>query len=454
MIEIFDLDGDGKVSCAEFLSLFFRMKRAHEKDVLYQERDKRQTKEREIAREHLLETQREEKVIENAIEPWKESDLKSAVGAIAEVAANWTHESGGPAGLSGFMGNGLDPIQFREQLWRTFDVVFTKAELSALLEAFDNDGDGTIDGPEFLSMFYRLQKKEKAHRIAQRRAKEIRVKVMETERLLRNRIEIEEKQHMLVDNEFSDEDLGSGINKLREAQKSLSTRKGAGPSSLEAFTKGPAMTPVVFRNLCASHFLIYLTPKEVGAVCSFFDADGDGTIDGAEFISAIMKMWTDAAKLKKINQLEADRKTRQRWVNKQQQRDNILNKAMNEYQLCEYSQHDTLSALAKIKLAAANYDSRINTSLNAFQNAPMNPHEFKEMLCRTFKMKFSRCEISSLMHFFDHDGQGVIEGSDFLSTFFLLRREEQSAHIALQKQVNKDREVRRLERMKNKKKIL
>ena len=53
-------------------------------------------------------------------------------------------------------------MQLREQLWRTFDLSFTKAELGALVDSFDLDGDGTVDGPEFLSLFFRLQKREQA----------------------------------------------------------------------------------------------------------------------------------------------------------------------------------------------------------------------------------------------------------------------------------------------------
>ena len=156
VMDIFDLDGDGLISCAEFLSLFLRMKRAGEKEESDQAKEVEQEKIRRRKTEIKLRERREEEKIKETVEPWDEEDLKSAVGAIAEAACRWDSGKAGPAGLAGFQCSGLNPIEFREQLWRTFDLTFTKAELSALCESFDKDGDQTIDGGEFLSLFFRL----------------------------------------------------------------------------------------------------------------------------------------------------------------------------------------------------------------------------------------------------------------------------------------------------------
>ena len=47
------------------------------------------------------------------------------------------------------------------QLKSLFGIKLTPAELSALIEFFDQDGDRRVDGGEFLSVFFREGRKEK-----------------------------------------------------------------------------------------------------------------------------------------------------------------------------------------------------------------------------------------------------------------------------------------------------
>ena len=50
----------------------------------------------------------------------------------------------------------------------------------------------------------------------------------------------------------------------------------------------------------------------------------------------------------------------------------------------------------------------------------MPPHVFKEQLKRVFNIQLSPPELGALMHFFDKDGDKVIDCSEFLITFFKL----------------------------------
>ena len=127
-------------------------------------------------------------------------------------------------------------------------------------------------------------------------------------------------------------------------------------------------------------------------------------------------------------------------------------KEMSSFDLIPFSSSDSESALTKIKIAAKNFDPRINTSLSAFNSAPMTPYDFRSLLTRTFNIKFNRREISALVDFFDFDGEGTVEGNEFLSTFFVLRREEQSLHLKLQNDEKAAREIRKIERLKAKEK--
>ena len=55
-------------------------------------------------------------------------------------------------------GGAMDRTEFRAQMKKTFSVSLTAGELSALFERFDRDGDGTVDGMEFMNAFFRISR--------------------------------------------------------------------------------------------------------------------------------------------------------------------------------------------------------------------------------------------------------------------------------------------------------
>ena len=427
--DIFDVDGDGQISAAEFLNLFFRIKGQGE-------RERRGTLERvkgnveaRKERDKTKEGVKHKAECERAVEPFKREDLVEAVGKIAVAAAKWERGTSGGTALKGFQGE-LDAVFFREQLWRAFDVVFTKPELGALIDAFDVKRNGTVDGCEFLNLFFRLQKKEKQWESEQTRRRAIKKTAFGKARELEGIAKEEVKQQAAADPDFAQEDLDAGLAKIKAAANRVGKRgggagAGAGPSPLSAFTDGPAMLPHVFRSNLARFLGVFLTPKQVGALVEHFDKDKDGTVDGAEFLKAALGTWSEDASDKARLAVEHKNKFLQDAARKDKDKEDKVFRDLNCLQLVDASPDDVASAMRKIRKAAYSFDSRVTIGLGGFQGPPMTPYQFRDLLYRTFAVRLSLPELAALFNAINVDGGATIDGAEFLSAFFTLRRDEQ-----------------------------
>lgn len=76
---------------------------------------------------------------------------------ITEVAVRYRRERDASA-LIVFNTNSLTYEEFREHLKRSFRLNFSDEEFRYVIKLFDNDGDRTIDGSEFLVCFTKLGK--------------------------------------------------------------------------------------------------------------------------------------------------------------------------------------------------------------------------------------------------------------------------------------------------------
>lgn len=71
--------------------------------------------------------------------------------------------------LQAFQGSAMHPPLFRDMIFRTFGVTLTPGEAGAVIKYFDKDGDGTVDGTEFLLLFTKLGFNEKTRRFNERK---------------------------------------------------------------------------------------------------------------------------------------------------------------------------------------------------------------------------------------------------------------------------------------------
>ena len=165
-----------------------------------------------------------------------------------------------------------------------------------------------------------------------------------------------------------------------------------------------------------------------------FDKDGGGTLDGGEFLKGCFDLWREVDR-EQFREMERYRKAhKEKFEEGKRKREKELEDKLNSIKLCSYSKTEFVSALKKLRRAALMYDERVNISLQSFQGAAMTPYQFKDLLKRVLKIDLTLPELSSLVGHFDSDGDGGVSGSEFLSAFFTLRRDEQKKRIKANKE--------------------
>ena len=107
------------------------------------------------------------------------------------------------------------------------------------------------------------------------------------------------------------------------------------------------------------------------------------------------------------------------------------------------------SAIRKISKIAFTYDADVGRwlggGIQGFMDCgEMNPQQFREQLSRNFELRLTPGEVSALMSVFDIDGNGAVDCSEFLFTFFRMGRNEKDRHIRRQmKSTGKLNEIER-----------
>jgi len=155
----FDENGDGYIECREFVLHFFGAAFKRRSEVRYEELEAVARKEKE-ARDakkaaEAAEAERNFAILKT---PFDEEDLRRGVGQLTHLA-HWWNFSGfrDKIFLEPFTCSEMTPLEFQQQLLHSFNLKTRDAEMAALCNFFDTNGDGTVDGPEFLRGFFRMQ---------------------------------------------------------------------------------------------------------------------------------------------------------------------------------------------------------------------------------------------------------------------------------------------------------
>ena len=289
VMKIFDGDENGSISCPEFLITFFRMG--------FAEKSARIKAEREVKAAHqaaVLEKQKEDKKAlksRNAQKlnmEYREVDKKSAMAKLRETAKKYDRTMPGAPSMSAFDCAVMEPVGFKEQLRRLFNLQVTAAELGALVDYFDANGDGNISCAEFaksfLSMgFHERDEETRANRKKQQRNEENRIEA------IRKKKEAQEsKWAMQAAVDFSDEDSQNALHKLTEAAFKYDKNLPGAPN-LSAFD-AKFMPPHIFKDQLHRAFSIKASTGELAALLSIFDPEGTGEVICADFMIKFIKV--------------------------------------------------------------------------------------------------------------------------------------------------------------------
>ena len=427
IMQKFDPKRTGKVHSKNFLNEFFR--------IGQEERDKARLA--QIEKNRIgLKIQKQEKLrklreAESKMETKVKFDMtpeeqRSAFQKLTAAATKYHKSHPSAVGLEGFDALTLSYGQFRELIKRTFGVRLTEGEFAAIIAFFDPDSEGFIRSKNFLLHFFKtgFSERNKHHSEQLKKDREL---AAQREREAEEKLRAQwAKMELDVDWNYAQADLDSALAKVTKAAREYDPNHPSS-MSLSAFD-GASMTPAVFREMLKRVLGVLLTDKELGALIKNFDRDGDNKIDCAEFMVKFTSLGFSERSRLRTEQLKKIADHKERVKRELEEKEAAKDRKREAFVKWDFTREEFNSALDQLKVAAGNYD-RLHPSsvgLEGFSGASLTPGHFREMLKRTFGIKLSPGELGAAVKFFDSDGDGTVDSSEFLKHFFKLQRTERS----------------------------
>lgn len=177
LIDEFDSNKDGRISCQEFMRNFFRLGRL-ERDRHAQIHASIQFKNRAFETQRLRDVEsRFNQLVQATMVPSTEADAKSAFDKIKMAAFEYRKDAPFQDVRKSFECRELSPSAFKELLKANFGIYLSAGELDATMKLFDANGDGVISSSEFLSTFFRLGSDQRLKILEDKRKETIRLQL-------------------------------------------------------------------------------------------------------------------------------------------------------------------------------------------------------------------------------------------------------------------------------------
>jgi Ca2+-binding EF-hand superfamily protein len=217
-----------------------------------------------------------------------EEDFQSAFALLTEGAIRYFKGAPGSVPLNAFDVESLPPNIFKEQLKSVFNVKVTMPQLWALISFFDKDNTGSINCEKFLIQFFRTGYEER-NRIKRGWQSE---KLKKTEKKMKEREAKEEEKAKIawqeVDFGFSEEEFDAALSKLIHMCYSFDSRQ-VGPAGLVAF-EAKSLNPAEFREMLKRTFNVKLSPRELGAMVTYFDISQQKVVNCSFFLNSLVQI--------------------------------------------------------------------------------------------------------------------------------------------------------------------
>lgn len=422
LMSIFDIDGDGSVSCQEFTKCFFNMGFAERQAELrlVMERQRREEKERREYNQRKVE-ELDRKNSEKVSHAYTEADSHSALAKLADVAFKYDKNLPGSPSLKAFEGEGMLPHQFKEQLRAVLGLKLTPAEMGAIMHYFDANGDGEISCSEFMVNFIKTSVTEKQRRNQLWRKYQKAKEDQEKRKAAIVEYNLSQKNALKVQNEFGQEDFTTAMSKLTRAAM-MYDRSMPGCIQLTAF-ECDSMPPHVFKEQLKLVFGIKLTAKELGALMSYFDEYGEGVVNCQSFVVQFLKTGFEERNRAR-KEYRAVLKKREEQLKKKDE-EKAKQEALRQLGEVDYEFNEVQfdAALNKLLVMCHGFDGRTlgPAGWKAFEASTLTPSEFKEMMRRTFNIHLNPPELGAMVTYFDMEMTGMVSCFHFLNSFVQMR---------------------------------
>ena len=196
------------------------------------------------------------------------------------------------------------------------------------------------------------------------------------------------------------------------------------------------MTASRLNTFLTQCFNVKLTAEELGATMRWMDYDGNGTIDGSEFLR---EFWKFGA----VEHLRSQREARRREKAQARQQRAARADWMTRFSTVTpatvtptFTERDLREAEQLLANAAADLDmGSVHSRMirdQVFDGAPMTPAQLATALQRNFRVTLDPPRLAAIVGTYDDDGNGTIEGSEFYRHFVKLgvreRRRRRDRH--------------------------
>lgn len=330
----------------------------------------------------------------------------------------------------------LDPDQFRQILSTGMNCKLTNNEFNAIRPLFANKD--SIDGGEFLLLFYRLRFEHRALFLTEKVIADKKAYEAHKTEQYQSSLKVNTRKPIAL-TDFTAEDLASAEHKMKEGAVKYD-RLHPGASPLDGFDV-ESMDAAEFHDTIKAVFHIKLTLPELSAfILTNHNERGLHRVNCSNFLLNFFRNGF-IEKSNRLKELWAKRKAvEERKLSERVEREKNLEKKNAMQVSFTYTEEDRQKALVKLRTAAKLYDKTTPgaMSMKAFEVKEMPPHVFKEQLKRIFNLRVTPAEMGALMGVFDVNGDGVITCEEFTKVFINMGFEEREKELKAFRQAQQE----------------